>query len=110
MNIEFIRFDLYGKKVYLEITKSNYSNNLINCYAYVKKQKFKIFNVKQYIIDIDSDLFDKRCNSFLLIYELNNNNKEKKINFLIEDVMKKVNNVRKKEREYKNANIILNNL
>ncbi len=105
MEKEFIRYDCNFNKVFVVIEKGQYNSELINCYAYRKINKYRFFTCKKYIIDDSSELFDQRCNSYILISEVNVNNYDEKINYLINSIMEQVNRVilnkKNKKESYK---------
>jgi hypothetical protein len=103
MEKEFIRYDCNFNKVFIVIEKSKYNNELINCYAYREINKYIFFTIKEYIKNNNSDLFDKRCNSFILVSEITENNYQQKINYLIDSVMKQVNEVLLYEKNIKKS-------
>lgn len=103
MEIEFIKYDCNFEKVFIIIKESEYCKGLINCYAYRKIKKYKLFTFKKYIEDNESDLFDKRCNSYINLSEVNKYNYNEKINYLIDSVMKQVNNILVKEKNKKES-------
>lgn len=107
MEREFVRFDCNSEKVFIIIKESEYCKGLINCYAYRKIKKYKIFTSKKYIKDKDSDLYDKRCNSYINLSEVNKDNYNEKINYLIDSVMKQVNNtIAKKKNKKESYNLL----
>ena len=103
MEMEFIKYDCNFNKVFIIIQESEYCKGLINCYAYRKIKKYKLFTFKKYIQDEDSDLYDKRCNAYINLSEINKDNYDEKINYLIDSVMKQVNNILVKEKNKKES-------
>lgn len=103
MEMEFIKYDCNFNKVFIIIKESEYCKGLINCYAYRKIKKYKLFTFKKYIQDEDSDLYDKRCNAYINLSEINKDNYDEKINYLIDSVMKQVNNTIAKKKNNKES-------
>jgi hypothetical protein len=101
MEKEYEAYDYDGNLFYLIIEQGQYKKELINCYAYRKKKILKIFNTKEFIENPDSILFDKRCNSYILSSEINTDNKDEKINYLLENVTNQVNEVIIRNNKYK---------
>jgi hypothetical protein len=112
MEREFIRKDCDGNDVYLKLTKGNYVENLLECYAYRKVEKKGFFRTKivyEPIYKYQSELWDKRVNRCTTISSLNSDNKEKKLNKLLDDTMELVNESIIKHRQHKEAEDFLFN-
>jgi hypothetical protein len=107
MENEFIKQDYNGDDVYFEIVRRY---DMIFCYAYKKVKKRFLFCEsfkKQYIYDFGSDLYDSRCQSWILLSELNSSNKGEKLEYLMQKAINEVNDSIQKKLKYKESIIAL---
>jgi uncharacterized protein YaaR (DUF327 family) len=110
INIEITEKDCNGEDVYLEIVESEHTENFLNCYAYRKVQKrflfWKIIE-KKYIhndsTSFDSSLFDSRCNSYMLLSEIDSENIDRMVQKLTNKVLAQVNKSIKQKEKIENS-------